>query len=101
MKATLCKEKEQAYIDEHDNIYPEVTSGLRSAGVINLHIWKDGLQLYMLIEMDDDKDLSMFGEGSCYRKSSRRVVEWENKMAAEFHSGWTSIEEIHTSDDWK
>lgn len=82
MKATLHKEKEQAYVDEHDNIYPEVSSGLRAAGVINLHIWKDGLQLYMLIEMEDGKDLSVFGEGSTYRQSSPRVVEWEDNSTA-------------------
>mmetsp|Transcript_24691 Transcript_24691/g.50674 ORF Transcript_24691/g.50674 Transcript_24691/m.50674 type:complete len:98 (-) Transcript_24691:171-464(-) len=74
MKATLRPEKEQAYIDEHDNIYPEVSSGLKAAGVVNLHIWKDGLSLYMLIEMKDGCDLSVFGEGSEYRKSSPRVV---------------------------
>ena len=101
MKATLHKEKEQAYIDEHDSIYPEVSNGLRAAGVVNLHIWKDGLQLYMLIEMEDGKDLSVFGDGSDYRKSSPRVVEWEDKMATEFHSGWTQLEEIHSSDNWK
>ena len=101
LKAALRPEKEQAYIDEHDNIYPEVSSGLRSAGVINLYIWKDGLQLFMLIEMEDGKDLSVFGEGSDYRKSSPRVVEWEDKMATEFHSGWTQVEEVHSSDNWR
>mmetsp|Transcript_12681 Transcript_12681/g.28108 ORF Transcript_12681/g.28108 Transcript_12681/m.28108 type:complete len:106 (+) Transcript_12681:388-705(+) len=100
MKATLRPEKEQAYIDEHDNIYPEVSSGLKAAGVVNLHIWKDGLSLYMLIEMKDGCDLSVFGEGSEYRKSSPRVVEWEDKMATEFHGGWTQIQEVHSSDSW-
>lgn len=46
MKAQLKPGKEQAYIDEHDNIYPEVSHGLRAAGIVNLHIWNDGLNLY-------------------------------------------------------
>ena len=100
MKATLKPEKEQAYIDEHDNIYPEVTKGLRSAGIINLHIWKDGLSLFMVIEMEEGKDLSMLGDGSKYRNSSPRIQEWEEKMETEFHSGWTEIKMIHSSDIW-
>jgi len=100
LKSTLKSGKEQQYIDEHNNIYPEVSSGLRSAGVLHLHIWKDGLSLYMMIEMENGKDLTMLGEGSEYRKSSPRVQEWELKMASEFHEGWTQIDEIHTSDNW-
>ncbi|KAL7522394.1 hypothetical protein ACHAWX_007173, partial [Stephanocyclus meneghinianus] len=101
LKAKLKPEKEQQYIDEHNNIYPEVSSGLRSAGVINLHIWKDGLTLYMMIEMEEGNDLSALGEGSEYRNSCPRIQEWEVKMETEFHGGWTQIAEIHSSDNWR
>ncbi|KAL3779445.1 hypothetical protein HJC23_012722 [Cyclotella cryptica] len=100
LKAKLKPEKEQQYVDEHNNIYPEVSSGLRSAGVINLHIWKDGLSLYLMVEMEEGKDLSALGEGSDYRNSCPRIQEWEVKMETEFHGGWTQIEEIHSSDNW-
>ena len=100
MKAVLKPDKEQQYIDEHDNIYPEVTKGLRAAGVTNLHIWKDGLSLYLFIDMVEGKDLTVLGVGSEYRKSSARIQEWEEKMSSEYHSGWSEIEEIHSSDNW-
>lgn len=100
MTATLKRDKEQQYIDEHDNIYPEVTKGLRAEGITNLHIWKDGLSLYLFIDMVDGKDLSVLGVGSEYRNSSVRIQEWETKMETEFHSGWTEIKEIHSSDNW-
>ena len=75
MKATLHKEKEQAYIDEHDNIYPEVSNGLRAAGVINLHIWKDGLHLCMLIEREDGKDCQFLVKAATIERVRR---EWWN-----------------------
>ena len=100
MTAQLKPEKEQAYIDEHDNIYPEVSQGLRAAGVVNLHIWKDRLSLYMFVEMEGGKDLSILGKGSDYRNGSQRIKEWEEKMETDFHGGWTEVREIHSSDNW-
>ena len=67
--ANLIEGREAAYIHEHDNIYMEVSSGLKKAGVQNLHIWrKDGTnEIFMYIEIDGGKDIATaLGENSEY-----------------------------------
>lgn len=104
MYATLIEGMATPYITEHDNIYPEVSSGLAKAGVQNLHIWRKSPtsnDIFMYVEMEEGKDMATaLGENSEYLKSHPKIREWEMKMATDFHKGWTTMTEIHTSDKW-
>jgi len=84
MYANLIPGQEQPYIDEHDNIYIEVSSGIKKAGVRDLHIWRKGTtnEIFMFIDMEEGKDMKVaLGENSEYLRSHERVREWETKMA--------------------
>jgi len=102
MYASLIPGKEQPYIDEHDNIYIEVSSGLKKAGVKDLHIWRKGVtkEIFMFINIEEGLGKVTLGENSEYLRSHERVREWKTKMATDFHKGWTEMTEIHTSDKW-
>mmetsp|Transcript_98 Transcript_98/g.276 ORF Transcript_98/g.276 Transcript_98/m.276 type:complete len:110 (+) Transcript_98:171-500(+) len=90
------------YVHHHDNIYPEVTSGLRSAGVLSLEInvVPKTLTLIMTITTRANVDLdAALGPGSAYREIAR-CKEWEELMDSRFHGGWDKCEEIHSSENW-
>jgi len=55
MFANLIEGRADSYIEEHDNIYPEVSVGLKKAGVKDLHIWRKGEsnEIFMYIEMEE------------------------------------------------
>lgn len=88
------------YLDYHDNIWPEVVAGLRTAGVLHLHIWRlpDTNTLVMTIETAGTELAECTGPGSLYR-ADPRCEEWETMMDAEFHGGWTRLTKVHASDD--
>jgi diketogulonate reductase-like aldo/keto reductase/L-rhamnose mutarotase len=97
---TLREGKAAGYRDYHDNIYPEVAAGLRTAGVKQLNIYQQpGTNvLVMTIDTCGSIDLSAAtGPGSRYRQNPR-CREWEELMDGEFHNGWTEMKEIHSSD---
>ena len=76
------------YIKYHDNIFPEVASGLAAHGVQDLNIYQvpDTNTLIMNInfQRDDGKNLGeALGPGSEYRKVDR-CKYWEELMEAEF-----------------
>ncbi len=92
------------YIKYHDNIFPEVASGLAAHGVQDLNIYQvpDTNTLIMNInfQRDDGKNLGeALGPGSDYRKVDR-CKDWEELMEAEFTGGWTEIKNIHSSSNW-
>jgi len=84
----------------HDNIFPEVVAGLRSAGVAQLTIFQlpGTSTLVMYIVTAGPIDLgAATGPGSRYRMNPR-CREWEELMDADFHGGWATMDEIHSSD---
>jgi len=89
-----------SYLHHHDNIYPEVCTGLRAAGITQLTIFRvpDTLRLCMYIVTAGPIDLSAAtGPGSAYR-AVPRCKEWEELMDSSFHGGWIDTEEVHSSD---
>eukprot|EP00941_MAST-03F_sp_MAST-3F-sp1_P006274 g6274.t1 len=89
-----------AYRSMHDRIYPEVAAGLRAAGIKQLNIYQkpQSETLVMVIDTAGNVDLSKAtGPGSNYRMNPR-CKEWEELMDGEYHTGWTQLEEIHSSD---
>eukprot|EP00041_Stephanoeca_diplocostata_P020561 m.462958 g.462958 ORF g.462958 m.462958 type:complete len:189 (+) comp21606_c0_seq2:62-628(+) len=92
--------KMEEYRHYHDNIYPEVASGLRAAGITQLTIFQapGSNTIVMYITTAGPIDLgAATGPGSRYRLNAR-CREWEELMDADFHGGWTEMEEIHSSD---
>lgn len=106
MQAIVRDGKLEEYIRMHNNIYPEVQQGLRDCGVMQLTIFKSnlpgvdgGTHICLYATTADGIDLGeVTGKGSAYRKSHKRVEEWETMMETEFHAGWVLMEEIHSSD---
>mmetsp|Transcript_31243 Transcript_31243/g.38030 ORF Transcript_31243/g.38030 Transcript_31243/m.38030 type:complete len:121 (-) Transcript_31243:146-508(-) len=98
----IDEEKMIEYIQHHDNIWPEVKSGLKKAGILNLHIYRvpNTLQLIMIIEVEYNLDLDQaLGEGSDYR-TCPIAQKWEEMMDDDFHGGWKRTDKIHSSDNW-
>mmetsp|Transcript_6600 Transcript_6600/g.15147 ORF Transcript_6600/g.15147 Transcript_6600/m.15147 type:complete len:125 (+) Transcript_6600:161-535(+) len=92
--------KYEEYIRYHDNIFPEVVAGLRTAGVAGLQILSvpGTRRLVMIMETAGAIDIGKaLGPGSRYRENPR-CKEWEELMDADFHGGWTECQEIHSSE---
>lgn len=53
LRTRLKPGSEQAYIEAHDNIWPEVRDNLRRVGVRRYLIFQDGLDLFHAIECSD------------------------------------------------
>jgi len=99
MITEMKKGKEAEYKQYHDNIWPEVAAGLRTAGVASLRIYqRPGTRTIVLTAELSGVDFdTATGPNSQYMKN-KRCAEWENLMNAEFHGGWTLLEEIHSSE---
>ncbi len=44
---------EEEYSDAHANIPPELVAALKEAGVRNWRIWRSGLDLFHVVDVDD------------------------------------------------
>eukprot|EP00948_MAST-09A_sp_MAST-9A-sp1_P001765 g1765.t1 len=91
--------KLEEYLKRHDNIPPEVASGLRTAGVSSLVIYNlpKTNTIVMTIETNGDIDLGKaLGPGSNYRKNEI-CKKWEEEMDEAFHGGWTEMTNVHDS----
>ena len=92
--------RRRRYVKYHDEIWPEVCRGLRAAGVNQLTIFRaPGTRtLFMYIVTAGATDMSeATGPGSRYREDPK-CKEWEELMDADFHGGWTALDEVHSSD---
>ena len=91
------------YKHYHDNIWPDVVSGLRTNGVSYLSIYNvpNTKKLVMIVEMAGGVDMGKaLGPGSRYRENPK-CKEWEELMDADFHGGWIEMNRIHSSEkEW-
>ena len=70
----------EAYRTYHAEVWPEVASSLRNAGVLQLDIYLLGRRLVMIVELQSSRDLRRVFEE--HASSHPRVVEWERLMAS-------------------
>lgn len=100
--------KLEEYLKHHDNIWPEVAAGLRTAGVTQLTIFNvpGTRKLVMYITTSGNIDIEKaLGPGSKYREDPK-CKEWEEMMTAmmgdDVHGGgWTRMTRVHSSDvEW-
>ena len=71
------KEKIDAYLNYHKNVWPEINKSLKDSGIISAEIFHTGNRLFMILEVD--KSFS-FNKKAKLDGSNPKVVEWENLM---------------------
>ena len=100
---TVKDGKMEEYLHYHDHIWPEVCRGLRAAGVTQLTIFRapNTSTLFLYVTTAGATDLGeATGPRSRYREDPK-CQEWEELMDADFHGGWTALDEVHASDrEW-
>ncbi len=100
---TVKDGKMEEYLHYHDHIWPEVCRGLRAAGVTQLTIFRapQTSTLFLYVTTAGATDLGeATGPRSRYREDPK-CQEWEELMDADFHGGWTALDEVHASDrEW-
>lgn len=68
----------EAYKVHHRNVWPEVLSSLRRAGLTDLEIYLLDRRLVMVVDLPDDVDVQRVF--ATHRVSDPRVIEWEALM---------------------
>ena len=71
------KEKIDAYLNYHKNVWPEINKSLKDSGIISAEIFHTGNRLFMIIEVD--KSFS-FNKKAKLDGNNPKVVEWETLM---------------------
>ena len=61
----------------HEQIWPEITKSIQSAGIENLDIYLTGNRLFMIMEVNDSFS---FEKKSVMDLENPRVQDWENLM---------------------
>lgn len=65
------------YIEYHQNVWPEIISSLKDAGIEHLEIYVAGTRLFMIMEVSET--FSFEGKEKSDAKNSK-VIEWETLM---------------------
>lgn len=65
------------YKRHHEKIWPEITSSIKDAGVLDLEIYLRGTRMFMILEVD--ADFSFERKAKADRENSR-VQQWEDLM---------------------
>ena len=71
------KEKIDAYLNYHKNVWPEINKSLKDSGILSAEIFHTGNRLFMILEVD--KSFS-FNKKAKLDGSNPKVVEWETLM---------------------
>ena len=87
----------------HQNVWPEVTAGLKSIGIKKMKIFLLGTRMFMYLEAPDDFDLAT--DFAKYQ-NSEKAVEWDALMRdfqekspeAGYDDWWAGMEEVFDLD---
>ena len=71
------KEKIDAYLKYHKNVWPEINKSLKDSGIISAEIFHTGNRLFMILEVDKS---FTFNKKAKLDASNPKVVEWETLM---------------------
>ena len=66
------------YVAVHKNVWPEVIEGQRAVGIIDMQIYRNGRNLFMIIDTIDDFD---FVRDMARLATLPRQAEWEAYVA--------------------
>lgn len=66
------------YVDTHAHVWPEVIEGQRAVGIIDMQIYRNGRNLFMIMDTIDDFD---FLRDMARLATLPRQAEWEAYVA--------------------
>lgn len=66
------------YVAVHKNVWPEVIEGQRAVGIIDMQIYRNGRNLFMIMDTIDDFD---FERDMAHLATLPRQAEWEAYVA--------------------
>lgn len=93
------------YIEHHAHPWPEIAEGMRHSGVQRAYIYRVGLVMFMIVEVDDD---AAANQPELSAATKARLQEWDVLMRgfqevmpglpadAVRNGKWTLMEEIYT-----
>ena len=61
----------------HEKIWPEITTSIRDAGILDLEIYLLGTRMFMIMEVDDSFSFEAKGRADA---ANPKVREWEELM---------------------
>lgn len=68
----------EKYIEAHAHVWPEIQAGIREVGILDMQIFRRGLQLFMIMDTTDDFD---FVSDNARLATLPRQAEWEAYVA--------------------
>lgn len=74
-RATIREGKKEEYVRRHDEIWPEMQTALKEAGIENYTIWADGNDLYGYYECGMGRDFALE-----FQAKNPVVLRWEKSM---------------------
>jgi len=66
-----------AYEKHHEKIWPEITASIKSAGVLDMEIYRLSNRLFMIMETEDDFSFEAKAKAD---EANQKVQEWEALM---------------------
>ena len=66
-----------AYEEHHQQVWPEIIKSIRSAGILNMEIYRYTNRLFMIMEVSEDFS---FSAKSAADAANPKVQEWEALM---------------------
>lgn len=66
------------YIEAHAHVWPEIQEGIRSVGILDMQIYRQGRKLFMIVDTIDDFD---WDADNARLAQLPRQAEWEAYVA--------------------
>ena len=66
------------YIEVHAHVWPEIQEGIRSVGILDMQIYRQGRNLFMIVDTIDDFD---WNADNARLAQLPRQAEWEAYVA--------------------
>ncbi len=67
----------ERYLEHHRAVWPEVLESIRSAGVLQMEIYRAANRLFMVMETNDDFTLE---QKAAMDRENAKIQEWERLM---------------------
>ena len=66
------------YEEHHKAVWPEIISSIKDSGIDNMEIYRHGISLFMIMEVNDDFS---FEKKAMADAANEKVAEWELLMS--------------------
>lgn len=67
----------EEYEEHHKKVWPEILNSIKKSGILNMEIYRLGVRLFMIMEVNDDFSFEKKNE---IDKNDPKVQEWEELM---------------------